>query len=65
MKLVKQGGGEATLKTAQGEPLTVTMARGGKGLVVTDAKGNTARVTIANVMQSNGVIHVINGVLMP
>ncbi|GJD77527.1 fasciclin domain-containing protein [Methylobacterium gregans] len=65
MKLVKQGGGEATLKTAQGEPLTVAMARGGKGLTVTDAKGNTARVTIANVMQSNGVIHVINGVLMP
>ena len=65
MKLVKQGGGEATLKTAQGEPLTVAMARGGKGLTVTDTKGNTARVTIANVMQSNGVIHVINGVLMP
>ena len=65
MKLVKQGGGEATLKTAQGEPLTVAMARRGKGLTVTDAKGNTARVTIANVMQSNGVIHVVNGVLMP
>ena len=65
MKLVRQGGGEATLKTAQGEPLTVAMARGGKGLTVTDTKGNTARVTIANVMQSNGVIHVINGVLMP
>ncbi|PWN58307.1 beta-Ig-H3/fasciclin, partial [Chryseobacterium phosphatilyticum] len=30
-----------------------------------DAKGNTATVTIANVMQSNGVIHVINGVLQP
>lgn len=65
MRLVKQGGGEATLRTAQGEPLTVAMARGGKGLTVTDTKGNTARVTIANVMQSNGVIHVINGVLMP
>ncbi|MBK3404921.1 fasciclin domain-containing protein [Methylorubrum populi] len=65
MALVKQGGGEATLKTAQGEPLTVAMARGGKGLTVTDTKGNTARVTTANVMQSNGVIHVVNGVLMP
>lgn len=65
MKLVRQGGGEATLKTAQGEPLTVAMARGGKGLTVTDTKGNTARVTTANVMQSNGVIHVINSVLMP
>ncbi len=58
MALVKKGGGEATLKTAQGEPLTVDKARGGKGLTVTDSKGNTARVTIANVMQSNGVIHV-------
>ncbi len=65
MALVKQGGGEATLKTAQGEPLTVAMARSGKGLTVTDTKGNTARVTTANVMQSNGVIHVVNGVLMP
>ena len=65
MALVKQGGGEATLKTAQGEPLTVAMARGGKGLTVTDTKGNTARVTTANVMQSNGVIHVVNGVMMP
>jgi uncharacterized surface protein with fasciclin (FAS1) repeats len=65
MAMVKKGGGKAELKTVQGEPLTVEMARGGKGLDVTDAKGNTARVTTANVMQSNGVIHVINGVLMP
>ncbi len=65
MALVKKGGGKAELKTVQGEPLTVSMARGGKGLEVTDAKGNTARVTIANVMQSNGVIHVVNAVLMP
>ena len=65
MQLVKQGGGEATLKTAQGEPLVVTMGRGGKGLNVTDTKGGTAHVTIANVMQSNGVIHVVNAVLMP
>jgi uncharacterized surface protein with fasciclin (FAS1) repeats len=65
MRLVKEGGGEATLKTVQGEPLVVAMARGGKGLTVTDTKGNTARVTIPNVMQSNGVIHVVNTVLMP
>ncbi len=65
MRLVKEGGGEATLKTVQGEPLVVTAARGGKGLNVTDTKGNTAHVTIANVMQSNGVIHVVDGVLMP
>jgi len=63
MALAKRGGGEASLKTVQGEPLTV-QARG-KKVFVTDAKGNTATVTIANVMQSNGVIHVINGVLQP
>ena len=63
MKAVKAGGGQAELKTVEGEPLTVSMA--GKGLSVTDAKGDVARVTISNVMQSNGVIHVIDTVLMP
>ena len=63
MQLTRQGGGEATLKTVQGEPLIVTAK--GKAVMVTDTKGNTARVTTANVMQSNGVIHVINSVLMP
>ncbi|MGU3539619.1 fasciclin domain-containing protein [Methylobacterium sp. A54F] len=62
-RMVKQGGGEAQLKTVQGEPLVVQTR--GKKVYVTDAKGNTATVTIANVMQSNGVIHVINGVLQP
>ncbi|WP_191970035.1 fasciclin domain-containing protein [Methylobacterium planeticum] len=61
--LVKQGGGEAQIKTVQGEPLVVQAK--GKKIYVTDVKGNTATVTIANVMQSNGVIHVINGVLQP
>ncbi|GBU18882.1 MULTISPECIES: fasciclin domain-containing protein [Methylobacterium] len=63
MAAVKEGGGQATIKTVQGTPLTVTSR--GKKVYVTDAKGNTATVTIANVMQSNGVIHVINGVLQP
>jgi len=63
MKLAKDGGGEAQLKTVEGEPLIVQTK--GKKVYVTDAKGNTATVTIANVMQSNGVIHVINGVLQP
>ena len=62
-RAVKEGGGEATLKTVEGEPLTVT--RKGSTIMVTDAKGGTARVTIADVMQSNGVIHVVNKVLMP
>ncbi|MGH1587156.1 fasciclin domain-containing protein [Methylobacterium sp. P5_C11] len=63
MAAARQGGGQAELKTVQGEPLTVTTK--GKKVMVTDAKGNTALVTTANVMQSNGVIHVINGVLLP
>jgi uncharacterized surface protein with fasciclin (FAS1) repeats len=63
MKLAKDGGGEAQLKTVEGEPLIVQTK--GKKVYVTDAKGSTATVTTANVMQSNGVIHVINGVLQP
>jgi uncharacterized surface protein with fasciclin (FAS1) repeats len=64
MKAVKEGDGWAKLKTVQGEELTVKQAGPGK-LTVTDAKGKTAHVTIANVLQSNGVIHVIDTVLMP
>ncbi|WP_298189463.1 fasciclin domain-containing protein [Novosphingobium sp.] len=60
---IKAGHGRATLTTVQGEPLTATMR--GKMLVLTDAKGGQAMVTIANVMQSNGVIHVVDTVLMP
>src|SRR5690242_639963 len=60
---VKEGGGRAELKTAEGESLTV-MEKSGK-LWLKDAKGDTARITIANVMQSNGVIQVINTVMLP
>ncbi|MEY2150331.1 MULTISPECIES: fasciclin domain-containing protein [Rhodanobacter] len=56
-------GGKAELKTVEGENLTVS--KDGSGWDVTDAKGNTAHITIANVMQSNGVIFVIDKVLMP
>lgn len=55
--------GKVTLHTVQGEPLTV-LVRDGK-LWLMDAKGGKAAVTIADVMQSNGVIHVIDTVLMP
>lgn len=61
---VDQGGGQAMLKTVQGDSLTVRR-RGKSHLTITDAKGDVAMVTIANVMQSNGVIHVINKVLIP
>jgi len=64
MKAVKDGEGEAHLKTVAGEDLTVKQASPGK-LTVTDAKGDVAMVTIPNVLQSNGVIHVIDTVLLP
>ncbi len=63
MEQIKAGGGKASLKTVQGEPLTVTAK--GKTIDVTDSKGDVSKVTIPNVMQSNGVIHVVNAVLLP
>lgn len=55
--------GRATYRTVQGEPLT--FMRAGTGWSIMDAKGGHAMITTANVMQSNGVIHVIDTVLMP
>jgi len=63
MKMIKEQNGKATLKTVEGESLYITV--NGKKLMVTDENGNSARVTIADVNQSNGVIHVINKVLLP
>ena len=60
---IKAGGGKATLTTVEGEPLTAMMTGG--ALVLTDAKGGTSTVTIKDVIQSNGVIHVVDTVLMP
>jgi uncharacterized surface protein with fasciclin (FAS1) repeats len=57
-------GGKAMLTTVQGEKLTVTKGPGGSWWVV-DAKGGKAKITIADVNQSNCVIHVIDSVLMP
>ncbi len=62
-KMIQQGYGKAELKTVQGGALTVTM-KGGK-YMLTDEKGGMAAITIPNVIQSNGVIQVINAVLMP
>jgi uncharacterized surface protein with fasciclin (FAS1) repeats len=64
MKAVKDGEGEAHLKTVAGADLIVKQAGPGK-LTVIDAKGDVADVTIADVLQSNGVIHVIDTVLLP
>jgi len=64
MKSIKDGEGEAKLKTVSGDSLMVKQAGPGK-LTITDTKGDVAMVTIADVLQSNGVIHVIDTVLLP
>ncbi len=60
---IKAGGGKAMLKTVEGENLTATVIAG--VVTITDAKGGMAHVTTADVIQSNGVIHVIDRVLLP
>ena len=62
-KAIKKGNGKAMLKTVSGGMLTASM--NGNMLVLTDEKGGTSTVTIADVKQSNGVIHVVDTVLMP
>ncbi|MDO9338112.1 MAG: fasciclin domain-containing protein [Caulobacter sp.] len=63
MAAIEAGGGKAMLTTVQGETLTATKTAA--GVELTDAKGGKAMVTIADVNQSNGVIHVVDTVLMP
>lgn len=63
MAKVKKGHGKAELKTVQGGTLTVE--KQGKKLYLVDEKGGKSWITIADVFQSNGVIHVVNTVLMP
>ena len=63
MRMVKAGHGSAVLTTVAGDILSVTAK--GNAIMVTDEKGDVAAVTIANVFQSNGVIHVINKVMLP
>ena len=63
MKLIKQGKGKAMLKTVSGGTLTAMM--NGNGITLTDEKGGMANVSTADVYQSNGVIHVVDTVLMP
>lgn len=59
---IKAGGGKAELTTVEGQKLTAWMD--GDALILTDANGGKSKVTIANVMQSNGVIHVVDAVLL-
>jgi uncharacterized surface protein with fasciclin (FAS1) repeats len=60
---IKKGGGEASYKTVEGEELTVK--QNGRRLEIIDAKGDKSFVTIADVNQKNGVIHVVDTVLLP
>lgn len=60
---IRAGNGRAMLKTASGGMLVATMS--GANVMITDAKGGSATVTIADVYQSNGVIHVVDKVLLP
>ncbi len=62
-KAIKDGNGKATLKTVQGEEITASME--GNDVIITDAKGGKSKVTTADVMQLNGVIHVVDSVLLP
>jgi uncharacterized surface protein with fasciclin (FAS1) repeats len=61
--MAKKNGGKAVLTTVQGAQISI-WGKGGKWYV-TDAKGGTSQITIADVNQSNGVIHVVDGVLIP
>ena len=62
-KLIKKGDGKAVIKTVSGGTLTAWTK--GNNVYVTDENGNSAKVTIADVNQSNGVIHVVDTVLLP
>ncbi|MFM5930397.1 MAG: fasciclin domain-containing protein [Novosphingobium sp.] len=63
VKMIRAGGGKAEFATVQGQKLTARLM--GKHIVITDANGGQTTVTQANVLQSNGVIHVTNGVFLP
>lgn len=60
---IKKGNGKAVLTTVQGGTLTAWMQ--GKDLYITDANGGKSKVTIADVFQSNGVIHSVDSVVLP
>src|SRR5262247_4932450 len=63
MEAAQRNGGTAVLKTVEGESLSVESK--GNAIIIRDAKGNASKVTIQNVFQSNGVIHVVDSVLLP
>jgi uncharacterized surface protein with fasciclin (FAS1) repeats len=64
MKAIRKGGGKTSLQTASGETLWLMM-NGERNVVVRDAKGGVANVAVYDVIQSNGIIHVVDRVLLP
>nr|WP_197983080.1 fasciclin domain-containing protein [Sphingomonas sp. CFBP 13728] len=60
---ITAGGGTATLTTVEGDPITATLV--GAVIALTDVNGNKSYVETADVRQSNGVVHVVNGVIVP
>ena len=63
VEAIRQNGGEASLKTVQGGTIVARLS--GNGVAITDAAGGTAMVTTADLIQSNGVIHVTDAVSLP
>ncbi len=63
LKMISKAGGKATLKTVEGDNIYATQAGG--MIIIWDESGNKAMVTIDDVWQKNGVIHVIDTVLLP
>lgn len=64
IKLIKKGNGVATLKTVSGGTLKLTM-NGSVNILITDEKGRTANINVYDIVQSNGVIHSIDAVVLP
>lgn len=64
MSAIKAGKGKATLKTVSGGTL-VAMMNGDRNILLQDEKGNKANISVYDVQQSNGVIHVLDSVLLP
>ncbi|KQM72406.1 hypothetical protein ASE72_10195 [Sphingomonas sp. Leaf20] len=60
---VAAGNGTATLPTVEGDPITVTLV--GDIIALTDVNGNKSYIETADVRQSNGMVHVVNGVIVP
>lgn len=63
LKRIDAGGGKVVLTTVEGSPLTI--AREGPGVALTDVNGNKSFIEVPDVRQSNGVVHVVNGVVLP